>query len=172
MTKPMVAVAGAMGAVCVLAACATGVPPSAQAAKVERIQCSDPTAQHDDVRLLRTTTVLKAEPIYSHVISGRNNAEDRVSGAKLLVRPPEGVSAERMTRVLQCHSARVLLGQIDRAQFPDDPYVLPDAWVDIDVKPEAGNFAVTLQSDSISRNLQVLSQATAYAGTHRENAIP
>jgi hypothetical protein len=170
--KNRMSAAALVGTAFTLAACATSARPSARAAQVERIQCSDPTAQRDDVALLQTTTVLQAEPIYSHVISGRNNAEDRVSGAKLLVRPPEGVSAERMTRILQCHSARVLLGQVDRSQFPDDPYVLPDAWVDIDVKPEAGNFAVTLQSDSVSRNLQVLNQATAYAGTHRQGAIP
>jgi hypothetical protein len=122
--------------------------------------------------MLETTTVLRAEPLYSHIITGKNNAEERVSGAKLLIRPPAGVSAERLTRTLQCHSARVLLGQVDRSQFPDDPYFLPDAWLDIDVKPEAGNYAVTLQADSVSRNLQVLSQASAFAGAHRATATP
>ena len=38
--------------------------------------------------------------------------------------------------------------------------------------PEAGNFAVTLRSDSVSKNLQVLNRATAFAGTHRDTATP
>jgi hypothetical protein len=158
----------ALAAACALAACAEGQPPKVKAATITRTQCADPSAASDDVALLRNTTVLKSEPIYSHVIMGNNNAEDRVCGAKILVRPPEGISAERMTRILQCHSARALLGQIDRSQFPDDPYVLPDRWIDIDVKSEGGNFAVLLSADSVSSNLQVLSQANAYARGRRQ----
>jgi hypothetical protein len=72
-------------------------------------------------------------------MTSNNNSEERVSGAKLIVRPPAGVSAEQMTRVLQCHGARVLLGRVDSSAIPDDPYWLPDAWVHIDVRPENGN---------------------------------
>lgn len=162
----------AVGALSAGVGCASSVPPSAKAAQVEQMQCPDPSAQQDDLRLLQGTTVLRAEPIYAHVLTGKNDSEDRVGGAKLIIRPPEGVSPERMTRILQCHSARALLGQVDPSQLPGDPYVLPDAWLDIDVKPEAGNFSVTLQSDSVSKNIQVLSQATSYAGAHRPAAIP
>jgi hypothetical protein len=135
------------------------------------VQCPGAKTAQGDLRLLETTTVLKAEPIYSLVHTG-GNEEDRVSGAKLLIRPPEGVTADQLTRVLQCHSARVLLGQVDRSQLPDDPYWLPDAWVDIDVTPEAGNFAVTLRADSVAKNIQVLNRATAFAGTHHDTATP
>jgi hypothetical protein len=156
---------------CVLSACAMNAPPAARAAEIERMQCASGSASPDDVRLLQATTVLKAEPIYSRIHTN-SNEEDRVSGAKLLIRPPEGVSADRLTRVLQCHSARVLLGQIDRSQLPDDPYWLPDAWLDIEVTPETGNFAVTLRADSVSKNLAVLSRATAFADTHHSVGNP
>jgi hypothetical protein len=159
------------GVVSLAAGCAGNVPPTAKAAQVEQIQCAGSKIGSDDLRLLETTTVLKAEPIYSRVHT-RDNDEERVSGAKLLIRPPAGVSAEQLTRVLQCHSARVLLGQVDRSQLPDDPYWLPDAWIDINVTPESGNFAVTLESDSVAKNLQVLNRATAFAGTHRDTATP
>jgi hypothetical protein len=138
---------------------------------VEQTQCAGARTGQDDQRLLETTTVLKAEPLYSRVHTNGND-EDRVSGAKLLIRPPQGVTADRFALALQCHSARVLLGQVDRSQLPDDPTWLPDAWVDIDVTPEAGNFAVTLRSDTVSKNLQVLNRATAFAGTHRDAATP
>jgi hypothetical protein len=153
------------------AGCASNVPPAAKAAQVEHVQCAESRAAQDDLRLLQTTTVLKAEPIYSRVHTN-GNEEDRVSGAKLLIRPQEGVTADRLTRVLQCHSARVLLGQVDRSLLPDDPTWLPDAWVDIDVTPEAGNFAVTLRSDTVAKNLQVLNRASAFAETHRSTATP
>jgi hypothetical protein len=154
-----------------VAGCTVNVPPAARAAQVEHAQCAGAKTAQDDLRLLEATTVLKAEPLYSRVHTNGND-EDRVSGAKLLIRPPPGISADRLGLVLQCHSARALLGQVDKSQVPDDPYWLPDAWVDIDVTPEAGNFAVTLRADSVSRNLQVLNRATAFAETHRETAAP
>jgi hypothetical protein len=154
--------------------CATITPPAARAAGVERVQC-DAAATNDGERILRSTTVLRSDPIYTHMITGNNNSEDRVAGAKLLVRPPDGVTAELMVRTLQCHSARVLLGQVSGALVPNDPYWLPDAWVDIDVKPEDGNFAVTLSSDSIRDNLALLGRARHYASDHAlatEPALP
>jgi hypothetical protein len=66
-----------------------------------------------------------------------------------------------MTRILQCHSARVLLGEVN-ASFVDDPYWLPDAWVAINVKPENGNFAITVSADSVRDNLQVFGRASRY----------
>jgi hypothetical protein len=148
-----------------LGACAVGVPPETRAARVEQNQCADARSAADDVRLLESTTVLKAEPVYSRLHTN-GNEEDRVSGARLLIRAPEGVTADRMAQVLQCHSARLLLGQIDRTQLADDPYWLPDAWLDIDVTPEGGHFAVTLRADSVAKNLKVLNRATAFADTH------
>jgi hypothetical protein len=145
------------------------VPPTTKAARVERLQCEGTNAQND-LRLLQSTTVLKAEPLYSHVVTGKNDSEERVTGAKLLIRPPDDVSAEHLTRILQCHSAKVLLGQVDASQFADDPYVLPDSWVDIDVKPQSGNFLVTLRTDNIPDGLSVLHRATAFAETHRSAA--
>jgi hypothetical protein len=143
-------------------ACASGATPAARAAGVERLQC-DPSALSQE-QLVRSLTILHVEPIYSHVMTGNNNDEDRVNGAKLIVRPPKDVSADEMTRVLQCHGARVLLGQL--GSVVDDPYWLPDRWVSIKVTPEDGNFAVSLSADTIHDNLQVFSHASHYAGEH------
>jgi hypothetical protein len=113
-----------------------------------------------------STKVLRVEPIYSHVLSSRDDGEERVVGAKLLIRPPPGVGAEEMTRILQCHSARVLLGQLNPDAVQNDPYRLPDSWVDIQVKPEDGNLAVTVSADSVHGNLQVYSRASRYGDDH------
>jgi hypothetical protein len=154
------------GVIASATACASNPPPAAKAAAVERVQCDSQDTVQNGAELIRSTKVLHVEPIYSLVQSSNNNSEERVAGAKLLIRPPAGVTAEQMTRSLQCHSARVLLGQVDSANVPNDPYWLPDAWVNIQVKAEDGNFAVTVSADSVRENLQVFGRANHYADQH------
>jgi hypothetical protein len=148
-----------------IGACATTLPPASRAAEVERFQCDTPGTEPGDVQVLERASVLRAEPLYSHVITGNNGAEERVDGAKLLIRPPPGISAERMTRIIQCHSARALLGKVDRAAFPDDPFWLPDTWVSVEVRPEDGNYAVTLEANDIQTNIRLAARAKAFANT-------
>jgi hypothetical protein len=154
----------AVGVLSSASACASAPPPAARAAGIERLQCDASATAQDG--LVRSTRVLAVEPVYSHVMTSRGNSEERVCGAKLLVRPPQGVSAEEMTRILQCHSARVLLGQVNRDTVPNDPYWLPDSWVNIEVRPEDGNFAVTVSADSVDENLQIFGRANHYADDH------
>lgn len=149
-----------------LSACETGVPAVTAAASVEQLQCDSRVTSPAMTQLLRANAVLYIRPLYHHIIVNPNNAEDRISGAKLVVRPPTGVSAEEMTRVLQCHSARVLLGKVSPADIPDDPYWLADRWLDIQVTPENGNFAVTVVADTVHDNIEVLDRATRYAHEH------
>jgi hypothetical protein len=157
----------AISAIALGTACSANRPaPATQAVGVEKRQCDGSETTEGEVQLLRSVKVLDFQPIYSHVLTSNNNSEERVNGAKLIIRPPRGVSAEEMTRILQCHSARVLLGQVSPAAVPNDPYWLPDTWVDIEVKPENGNFAVTVSADSVSSNLQVLGRVHSYADEH------
>jgi hypothetical protein len=152
-------------------ACASTVQPAAKAASVERMQCEPSAAGQDAEHLVRSTTVLSVEPIYSHVLTA-SNSEDRVNGAKLVVRPPQGVNADQMTRILQCHSARILLGQVNGNAIANDPYWLPDTWVNIEVKPENGNFAITVSADSLRDDLRIYSRVNRYADDHRVATDP
>jgi hypothetical protein len=43
-----------------------------------------------------------------------------------------------------------------------DPYALPNAWLDIDVKPVAGNYAITIGASNVHNGLEVLARAKAY----------
>jgi hypothetical protein len=147
-----------------LSACAPSMAPTAKATRLEQAECSN-VAAHDDLRLLQTAKVLKAEPIYTPMHTNTTD-EARVTGTRLVIRPPEGVSADGLAQMLQCHSARVLLEEIDRSKFPDDPTWLPNAWLEIDVKPEVGNFVVTLSANSVADNLLVLRRASAFADAH------
>jgi hypothetical protein len=143
-------------------ACSSGPLPAVRAAGVEHLQCEASVASQDE--LVRSLKVLHVEPLYAHVMTGADDAAERVNGAKMIVVPPNGVSAEELTRALQCHGARTLLGQIGSA--PNEPYSLPDRWVSITVKAEEGNFTVTLSSDTVHDNLQLYSRAHRYVDEH------
>jgi hypothetical protein len=147
-------------------ACEPEVPPATTAASVEQLQCDSRVTGPAVTQLLQANAVLYIKPLYHHIIVNPNNAEDRIAGAKLVLRPPAGVTAEDLTRILQCHSARVLLGKVSPADVPDDPYWLADRWLDIQVTPENGNYAVTVVADSVHDNIEVLDRATRYAQGH------
>jgi hypothetical protein len=152
-----------LGVVSLASACASAPLPVTRAVGVEQVQC-DPTVTAQDA-LVRSTKVLSVQPLYSHIMTA-SASEERVDGVKLVVRPPQGVSAEQMTRILQCHSARALLGQVNREAVRSDPYWLPDSWVNIQVTPENGNFAVTVSADTVRDNPKVVGRANHYAGDH------
>jgi hypothetical protein len=143
-------------------ACASNPPPAATAAGVERFQC-EPGATAEAERLVGSATVLSVQPIYSHVMTSNNNSEERVNGAKIVVRPPAGVTAEQMTRTLQCENARILLGKVQADTAERNPYWLPDRWLSVEVWPENGNFAVKVRGDSVGDNLQVFQRVNRYA---------
>jgi len=90
----------------------------------------------------------------------------QVRAVTLVVRPPQGVTLARLDRMLRCHNLRVLDGEIDASRIPNDPYGLPDSWLEIEVKPEDGNFRVTLSGDRISDTLRILERARTYAAAH------
>jgi hypothetical protein len=155
-----------LGFVGVCPACVHESTPEVRAARVERMQCTDAQAT-GELSILQNTAVLSAEPTYFYPTTAGASGGGTVTGAKLLVRPPPGVSSLDMTRALQCHSAKMLLGQVDPATFRDDPYSLPGAWVDIDVKPEGGNLAVRVTADRVPENLALVHRAMAFADAHR-----
>jgi hypothetical protein len=144
------------------AACASADRPAARAAKVERIQCESGAVAQSDLAVIRSVKVIDAEPLYSYMASNAGDNDGRiVDGAKIVVRPPVGVPAERLSRILQCHNAQVLLGV--QSKLPTDPFWLPGTWLSIEVNPEHGNYAVTLEADTVADNLKLAAQATAFA---------
>jgi hypothetical protein len=146
-------------------ACASNPPAAVTAAKVEQLQCDGRTSAESERLLLQSLTVLDAEPLYSFSHSSYMHGEERIAGAKLLVRPPADVTAEKLTRVLQCRNARLLLGQ-SAAAVAHDPYSLPDRWLNVEVTSESGNFAVTMSAETVRDNLAIWARAKDYAEEH------
>lgn len=139
-----------------------GVTPETKAAEVEQLQCEPSSSDEIDVGLLASMTVLAVQPIYSYVHTATTGTDKRVAGTKLLIRPPEGIDSSRVLRILQCHSARAVLGHLDRSRYPGDPFWLDGAWLEIDLQPEAGNLAVKVVADDITKNLTILERARTF----------
>ena len=125
-------------------------------------------AGQDELRLVRGLAVLKAEA-NCHV--DYCNGVGQVFGVRLVERPPPGVTADAAARVLRCHGARAVLGALDRVTLSNDPYWLPDSWVDIDVRERSGDLLVTLTGNTVSDNIRILHRATAFAAEQRA-AVP
>jgi hypothetical protein len=159
MARLAVIAAAAVG----MTGCSQAASPVARAASVEQAQCGDAASVPEDLAILADTTVLSIEPTY---VVDTCWGTWQVSGTKLLMSPPQGVSPERLARVLRCHGARALLGRYD-ASMVADPYWSPDGWVDIEATAVAGRLAVLLRADTVPKNIRLLRRATAFAALHR-----
>jgi hypothetical protein len=164
MTRLLVSMSAAAFSGCQLF---TGGSIADKAARTERMQCEAATTE-DDLRVLQTTPVLEVEGRYAYHESGMGH----VTATRIVLRPLPGVSAARMTRILQCHSARVVLGRPEGVALPSDPYVLAEAWLDIDVREEEGNYVAVVSADTVTSNLQVLHRAQAFAAAQRGRSQP
>jgi hypothetical protein len=154
-----------------LLGCGSTPSPEAKAAGVEKMQCDGSATAQREAQLLMSTQVISVEPLNSFMHSGYDDRLDRVNGAKILIRPPEGLTADTLTRILQCRVARRLLGR-EGAIAANDPFSSPDSWVNVEVLPESGNFAVILRTDSVDAGLRVLSRAKTYADSHMLSVQP
>ncbi len=100
------------------------------------------------------------EPAYSYVNSGPADREAHLRGARIRIKPLAGFSKETIARSVECHEARVILGQAQARA--DDPYVLPDHWLDIDVESEGDGFAILVRSDETDTARDLLARAQRF----------
>jgi hypothetical protein len=97
------------------------------------------------------------EPAYSYVYAGPNTRESHMRGAKIRLRPGPGLTKESIQLALECHEALVTLGRA--ASPPEDPYFLPDTWLDIDVDSTGDGFVVRVLVDGLEDAQKVLARA-------------
>ncbi|MGA7119003.1 MAG: hypothetical protein WBY94_02850 [Polyangiaceae bacterium] len=155
--------AATAGAVLLAFGCAARVPLPARAASLEAAECGDAPPAEEEARVVDGMTVLSARATrYQDPCRGTC----QIRSVQLVVRPPPGIDLSRFDRILRCHNLRVLDGEVDASRIPNDPYGLRDSWLEIEVKPEDGNFQVTLSGDSVSDTLRILDRAKAYAAAH------
>jgi hypothetical protein len=110
---------------------------------------------------LTPSSIEGVEPAYSYVSSGPVDRQARLRGVRVHLRPVQALSRESLQRGLECHQARVLLGEIH--EIVDDPYVLPGVWLEIDADSEGDGFVVAVQTNALTSARGVLERARRFA---------
>lgn len=100
-----------------------------------------------------------AEPLYVKLRTGpkASNYSVKLVGAQLYVPGRHGMTPEELERVLRCHQARSVLGDISPTAA--DPFSLPDAWIDIRVRPERWGLVVNVRGQTPEESQLVDSRA-------------
>jgi hypothetical protein len=120
----------------------------------------------DEIRpVIAASAVEKVEPAYSYVAAPAMAREARLRGARLYLRPLPGMTRETLQHSLECHQAHVALGKAPRRD--DDPYFLPDRWVDIDTDSSHGLFAVAVQTVEFENAKDILERARRFTTVSR-----
>jgi len=148
-----------------LSALAAGCGPAAkspadQAAFTERTRCGPEVAESALAPVLEQKTGLLVAPLYSTIEADKSGAQSQLRGALLTIGALPGVTAEWLDRQLECHSARAELGRIPASE---DPFWLPGATVDIDVRPARDGFVIAVAGYSPSDARLILDRARAFA---------
>jgi hypothetical protein len=133
------------------------------AALRERIMCGSDVLQSER-QILAAHQVEQVEPVYASGGGGKGGTGKRLLGAKIKWLAQEGLTAQWLERVLLCHGARGAQRQL--GEGVDDPFWLPDGWVEIDVEDGKGGFVVNLAGESLEQAKRIFSRAAAFARTH------
>jgi hypothetical protein len=105
------------------------------------------------------------EPAYSYVVAaGPADRQANLRGARIHLRPLPAMSRESIQRQLECHQVQVVLGAAPAP--PDDPYILPGRWVDIDVDSEGDGFVAQVRVDVFADAKEILERARRFARGH------
>ena len=113
---------------------------------------------------LSPSIIESVQAAYMHVNAGAGG-DLRLRGVNLHMRPTVNTPVGVLQRTLECHEAAVILG--DATELPDDPFVLPGAWLDIDVTSTNEGLMAAVRSDSPDDARRVVERAHKFAPTAR-----
>jgi hypothetical protein len=161
--RPAMTAIGLTAMVVALAAgCETAAKsPADQAAFMERTRCGPDVDENAIAPILDGKAVLDVAPMYSTFEANKSGEQSQLRGARLNVSALPGITAEWLDRALECHGAKLALGHA--VALPDDPFWLPGATVDIDVRSAKDGFAVGIAGYSASDAHRILERAEAFA---------
>jgi hypothetical protein len=107
-------------------------------------------------------------PLYVKLRSGpRNIYTEKLVGARLDVPARPGMTAEDLERVLRCHQARSLLGDVSPAE--SDPFWLANGWIDIHVQSDWDGLTVMLRGQTPEESKLIESKAEALVARTSES---
>jgi hypothetical protein len=160
------------GAVAALLAASVGcdVPsgavkgPADEAAEVVRTRCASNADETAMAAVLDGSAIESVEPLYNNGLGGaRTGHWSMLAGSVVTVRALPGVTAEWLTRALECHSARRAVGSIPESSMPNDPFWLPGRMVEIDAQSAHGSFRVEVRAAHPAEARELLDRARAFA---------
>ncbi len=150
--------------VCIALIIAVGCVPSAKTsvehARAAQAKCQG-VSNASVEPVLAQSMVDSVEPAYTYAIGGPNGRIARLAGAQIHMLPIEGTSRQWVERALECHEARVTLGQVCAAD--GDPYRPASGWVNIDVESDRDGYVVRLTSDDVDDAHAILDRARSFA---------
>jgi hypothetical protein len=143
--------------------CAEHPPATISTAPVALSPCKDAQSWRDQLQILQPNTVLGVEAHY-----WRNTCDGtaQVMGTRVLLRRPEAPSLAALSWMLRCGGSRVFFGAADPSRSSTGPRWLPGGWLDIEVKPDGGNFVVTLSADSVPKNIELFHRTAELVSAH------
>jgi hypothetical protein len=138
-----------------MSACAGGrVSPPASVATVLKGSCKDPREWQDDIGAVEHGVPANVEGQY---IRNTCDGTTQVSGTEVHIRRP--VPSPALDWMLRCRASRVVVG---REALPAPTSVwLPEGLVDISVTAHGPDVIVTLQGESVPKNIQLLRRTIA-----------
>jgi hypothetical protein len=146
-------------------ACDSGGPPprtaADQATFVERTRCMPEDDDKALAPVLSGEALQSVAPLYSRLEQSKSGFQSELRGATLTVHALPGMTPEWLDRALECHGARAMLGH--GAAVPNDPFFVPNSFVDIDVTSGKDGFDIEVVAYSSADANEVLARATAFA---------
>jgi hypothetical protein len=152
------------------AGCEPAKGPADQAAFTDRTRCGPDVTDSAIAPILDGKALQQVEPLYSTFDSDKSGEASKLRGAKITINALPGVTAEWLDRELECHSARITLGQAQAT--PDDPFWLSGATLDIDVRPAKDGYVIGVAAFSSADARQILDRAQAFAKAKAGPASP
>ena len=118
---------------------------------------------------LSPSSIESVQAAYMHVNQGAGG-DLRLRGANLHMRPTVNMPVGVLQRALECHEAAVTLGRAP--ELPEDPYVLPGSWLEIDVSATNQGLMAAVLTDSPDDARRVVVRAHKFAPSARLVTAP
>jgi hypothetical protein len=135
---------------------------------VDRAHELDATCEGDPGPLaadaLSPSVIESVHAAYLHMNQGAGG-DLRLRGVNLHMRPTVNMPVGVMQRTLECHEAAVTLGHAP--ELPQDPYVLPGSWLEIEVSPTNEGLMAAVLTDSPDDARRVVERAHNFAPSAR-----
>jgi hypothetical protein len=114
---------------------------------------------------LSPSAIESVQAAYMHVNAGAGG-DLRLHGVNLHMRPTVNMPVGVLQRALECHEAAVTLRNAPEL-LPQDPYVLPGFWLEIDVSATNEGLMAAVLTDSPDDARRVVERAHNFAPSAR-----